>query len=68
MRYFITLACYGTHLHGHESGSVDRQLYVAVERSFRAATVRKRTLPCCSTKSTHRTGGSGGDVDPPTLA
>ena len=25
MRYFITFACYGAHLHGHESGSVDRQ-------------------------------------------
>jgi REP element-mobilizing transposase RayT len=24
MRYFITFACYGTHLHGDESGSVDR--------------------------------------------
>ena len=25
MRYFITLACYGEHLHGDESGSVDRR-------------------------------------------
>ena len=25
MRYFITFACYGTHLHGDESGSVDRR-------------------------------------------
>jgi REP element-mobilizing transposase RayT len=24
MRYFITFACYGSHLHGDESGSVDR--------------------------------------------
>lgn len=24
LAYFITFACYGTHLHGHESGSVDR--------------------------------------------
>jgi REP element-mobilizing transposase RayT len=24
MRYFITFACYGTHLHGDKSGSVDR--------------------------------------------
>ncbi len=24
MRYFITFACYGAHLHGDESGSVDR--------------------------------------------
>ena len=24
MRYFITFACYGSHLHGHEAGSVDR--------------------------------------------
>jgi REP element-mobilizing transposase RayT len=25
MRYFITFACYGSHLHGAESGSVDRR-------------------------------------------
>jgi REP element-mobilizing transposase RayT len=25
MRYFITFACYGAHLHGDASGSVDRQ-------------------------------------------
>jgi REP element-mobilizing transposase RayT len=25
LRYFITFACYGTHLHGEESGSVDRK-------------------------------------------
>lgn len=25
MRYFITFSCYGTHLHGDESGSVDRR-------------------------------------------
>ncbi|MBI4905545.1 MAG: transposase [Acidobacteria bacterium] len=25
MRYFITFACYGSHLHGDESGSVDRR-------------------------------------------
>jgi len=25
MRCFITLACYGEHLHGDESGSVDRR-------------------------------------------
>ena len=25
MRYFITFACYGTHLHGDEKGSVDRR-------------------------------------------
>jgi REP element-mobilizing transposase RayT len=24
MRYFITFACYGAHLHGDESGSIDR--------------------------------------------
>src|ERR1700679_1420892 len=24
MRYFITFACYGAHLHGSETGSVDR--------------------------------------------
>ncbi|HEX4135855.1 MAG TPA: hypothetical protein VHY84_14670 [Bryobacteraceae bacterium] len=25
MRYFITFSCYGLHLHGDESGSVDRR-------------------------------------------
>jgi REP element-mobilizing transposase RayT len=25
MRYFLTFACYGAHLHGQESGSVDRR-------------------------------------------
>ena len=25
MRYFITFACYGGHLHGDEPGSVDRR-------------------------------------------
>ena len=25
MRYFVTFACYGAHLHGAESGSVDRR-------------------------------------------
>jgi REP element-mobilizing transposase RayT len=25
MRYFITFSCYGSHLHGDESGSVDRK-------------------------------------------
>jgi REP element-mobilizing transposase RayT len=25
MRYFLTFACYGAHLHGDESGSVDRR-------------------------------------------
>lgn len=25
MRYFITFACYGAHLHGEEAGSVDRR-------------------------------------------
>jgi REP element-mobilizing transposase RayT len=25
MRYFITFACYGSHLHGDESGSIDRR-------------------------------------------
>jgi REP element-mobilizing transposase RayT len=25
LRYFITFACYGTHLHGDDSGSVDRR-------------------------------------------
>jgi len=32
MRYFITFACYGTHLHGAESGSVDRRHRLAGSR------------------------------------
>src|SRR5712691_1448327 len=32
MRYFITFACYGAHLHGDESGSVDRHHNVPESR------------------------------------
>ena len=32
MRYFITFACYGAHLHGVESGSVDRRHNVVGNR------------------------------------
>ena len=32
MRYFITFACYGGHLHGDESGSVDRHHNLAGSR------------------------------------
>ncbi len=34
MRYFITFACYGTHLHGDESGSVDRRRNLFGSRSL----------------------------------
>src|SRR5690348_14625961 len=34
MRYFITFACYGGHLHGDESGSVDRRHNVFGSRSL----------------------------------
>src|ERR1700722_20216343 len=36
MRYFITFACYGAHLHGDESGSVDRQHNVPGSRFVEA--------------------------------
>ncbi|HWF48727.1 MAG TPA: transposase [Bryobacteraceae bacterium] len=36
MRYLITFACYGVHLHGHESGSVDRHHNVYGSRPLRA--------------------------------
>jgi len=36
MRYFITFACYGAHLHGDESGSVDRQHHVFGSRFVEA--------------------------------
>jgi hypothetical protein len=36
MRYFISSACYGVHLHGHESGSVDRRHNVPGSRLVEA--------------------------------
>jgi REP element-mobilizing transposase RayT len=47
MRYFITFACYGVHLHGGESGSVDRHHNLAGSRRLepdppRAAAERQR--------------------------
>ncbi len=46
MRYFITFSCYGTHVHGDESGSVDRRHNLFGSRSLgadaeRAATERR---------------------------
>ncbi len=46
MRYFITFSCYGTHLHGDESGSVDRRHNLFGSRALesdaeRAATERR---------------------------
>ena len=46
MRYFITFACYGSHLHGDESGSVDRKHNVfggrlAEANAGRAAAMRE---------------------------
>ena len=53
MRYFITFACYGSHLHGDESGSVDRNHKVpggrlAEANPHRAAVMRQQMdqLPC----------------------
>ncbi len=34
MRYFLTFACYGAHLHGDESGSVDRRHNLVGTRSL----------------------------------
>jgi REP element-mobilizing transposase RayT len=47
MRYFITFACYGEHLHGDESGSVDRRHKLSGSRLLaadpqRASTERQR--------------------------
>jgi REP element-mobilizing transposase RayT len=47
MRYFITFACYGAHLHGDEAGSVDRQHNVpgtrlAEANSDRVAVMRQQ--------------------------
>ena len=53
MRYFITFACYGSHLHGDESGSVDRSHNVPGNRLAeanpeRVAAMRQQMeqLPC----------------------
>ena len=53
MRYFITFACYGEHLHGDESGSVDRHHNLPGSRLMgadprRAAAERQRMdqAPC----------------------
>jgi hypothetical protein len=54
MRYFVTFACYGAHLHGHEAGSVDRGHNVpgtrlAKANSERVAVMRQQMdqLPYC---------------------
>jgi REP element-mobilizing transposase RayT len=48
MRYFITFACYGAHLHGDEPGSVDRRhnLYGGrlLEADPRRAAVERRSM------------------------
>jgi hypothetical protein len=49
MRYFITFACYGGHLHGDESGSVDRRHNLHGSRLLesdpqRAATFRRTAV------------------------
>ena len=36
MTYLITFACYGCHLHGHESGSVDREHNLSGSRLLEA--------------------------------
>ncbi len=40
MRYLITFACYGAHLHGDESGSVDRHHSVPGSRFVEANPAR----------------------------
>ena len=42
MRYFITFACYGAHLHGDESGSVDRRHSLFGGRTLEADPQRAR--------------------------
>ena len=44
MRYFITFACYGSHLHGHESGSVDRNHNVPGSRLVEVNPERVETM------------------------
>jgi len=41
MRYFITFACYGVHLHGNESGSVDRHHNTPGSRLAEASSERR---------------------------
>ena len=62
MRYFITFACYGAHLHGDEAGSVDRRHNVpgtrlAEANSERVAVMRQQMdqLPCCLDKDRRAT-------------
>ena len=43
MRYFITFACHGGHLHGDESGSVDRDHNLFGGRSLEADPTRTPT-------------------------
>ena len=40
MTYLITFACYGCHLHGHESGSVDRAHNLPGSRPLEADSLR----------------------------
>jgi REP element-mobilizing transposase RayT len=48
LRYLITLACYGTHLHGDEAGSVDRRHNLSgsrvLEPDSRRATAERREM------------------------
>jgi REP element-mobilizing transposase RayT len=43
LRYFITFACYGTHLHGAEAGSVDRRHNLPGSRLLEADAWRAST-------------------------
>ena len=43
MRYFITFACYGAHLHGAASGSVDRR-HILFQGRFVAPNPRRESL------------------------
>ena len=54
MRYFVTFACYGAHLHGDESGSVDRHRNAPGGRLAEASPARVAVklhqmdqAPCC---------------------
>ena len=48
MRYFITFACYGAHLHGDESGSVDRRHNLfggrSLETDLQRAAAERRSM------------------------
>ena len=60
LAYLITFTCYGSHLHGGEPGSVDRNQrafgarYVAPDVSRRTAAEERMDTAACSLAASHR--------------